>query len=227
MDKKFLVIGDIHGSPHWKDIINNQIKNINDSYIYFLGDYCDSHEYTGRQCIDNMIQIFELAEKHKDNIFLCLGNHDYHYMRFSNQKYSGYKYEYALDYYDILTKYAHLFKIVYEIATPSKNIFISHAGITKTFLKRANVVNPIELNDVFKENPQLFGFDMNSSDIYGDCITQSPLWVRPIALVQDMYKGYHIVGHTYVPFPQVLDNMCIVCSHDKNNFITNTINKGE
>ncbi|MDR2052315.1 MAG: hypothetical protein LBP80_02795, partial [Treponema sp.] len=51
------------------------------------------------------------------------------------------------------------------------------------------------INEAFAKDRNILTFD--GGDIYGDDVTQSPIWIRPRSLKRDPLAGYHqIVGHT-------------------------------
>ena len=216
----FLVIGDVHGESYWKKIIEDNSPPL----IFFLGDYCDSHKRTPREIIDNMIEIFDYARKNPDTVYLLVGNHDFHYMGYANSPYSGYNFAFTEEYKEVLLKNKDLFNMAITIESPNDKILISHAGVTNTFLERNNLTVET-LNDAWENTPKIFDFVREkNSNPYGDDIYQSPIWVRPEALMKDMVKDYHqIVGHTYVRQTRTFEinekmSLNIICSHDENNF---------
>jgi len=71
-----IVIGDIHGKSCWKDFLNQEFDQ-----AYFAGDYFDNYEQTPAVTqIRNFKEICDVARK-DSRIHLCLGNHDFQYMR--------------------------------------------------------------------------------------------------------------------------------------------------
>ena len=53
--KKIICIGDIHGNPIWKQIIE---KHINEDVLFiFIGDYFDSYQYTTEEQCNNFLDI--------------------------------------------------------------------------------------------------------------------------------------------------------------------------
>jgi hypothetical protein len=126
---------------------------------------------------------------------MCLGNHDYHYLSgVKNECYSGYQDFNSKKIAAILEKNIDLLQIVY--VTEDKYI-ISHAGVTSWFLASIGGKNPEDINRAFKIDRNILNF--NGQNIYGDDITQSPIWVRPDSLDKDHLPGYNqIVGHTPV-----------------------------
>ena len=105
--------------------------------------------------------------------------------------------------------------IVRTIRDSGKIFLFSHAGITKTWLGDDEL---LDVNDF-----GLNRFKFNGWDMYGDDITQGPLWVRPASLMRDGLQEYdgmkvvQVVGHTQQS-SLVLDDDFIFCD---------TLDKGE
>lgn len=180
---RIIVVGDIHGRNIWKDIVNKE-KGL----FIFLGDYFDSFDIPLEEQIGNFQDILEFS-KNNDCILLA-GNHDYHYLvpgeSFSGFQFSGYA---TINW--LLTT-ANL-----RIVARYKDFLFSHAGITNTWLKGR------DLEDVNDFNLKEFRF--NGRNVYGDDVTQGPLWVRPASLNKDglntmdslsTVRPIQIVGHT-------------------------------
>jgi hypothetical protein len=182
-------IGDVHGRPFWKHYIKDDY-----SVFYFVGDYFDSFDIPFSKQYSNFQEICKAA-RNDDRIKLCLGNHDYHYLSgVRRQQYSGFQ---DLNYKKIsavLEENIDLMKILY--ITEDKYI-ISHAGVTSWFLTSIKGADPIDINEAFEKDRNILNF--NGDNIYGDDITQSPIWVRPGSLQSNAIPGYNqIVGHTPV-----------------------------
>lgn len=191
-----VAIGDIHGRDTYKQFI----KDSHDE-VYFLGDYFDTHEGIGPgQQLDNFAEIVELAKK-DSRVHLCLGNHDYHYIlndRF--ERYSGFQEYHRFDIREALKAAEELFSVVFKT---EDNFLLSHAGVSKTFLASCNLTDPLEINQRYKEFPELL-MHYAYGDPYGDHPMNSPIWIRPRALFGDMLDGYtQIVGHTQTQFGEI------------------------
>jgi hypothetical protein len=82
---------------------------------------------------------------------------------------------------------------------------ISHAGVSATFMAKTGRngggfgTGDIEgVNEAFLKDRNILNFD--GWNIFGDDITQGPLWIRPNSLLDDHIPGYsQIVGHTGFP----------------------------
>ena len=186
-----LAIGDIHGKPFWEHFLDEDFTE-----YYILGDYFDSYGLSFKQEYANFKRIRNAAQE-DSRLKLCLGNHDYHYLKgiSDNERYSRFNYKHCAAIQEILEATIELFNIVY---LTSDHYLLSHAGVSRTFMQKARdkgFKTPERLNAAFRQERQLFAFA--GYDIYGNDISQGPLWIRPEALEQDTLPGYtHIVGHT-------------------------------
>ena len=184
-----LAIGDIHGRAFWKRYIEEDF-----SEFYFLGDYFDSFNLSFARQYRNFIEICR-AVRNDRRIKLCLGNHDYHYLRNVTEMYSGYQKYNSFEINQILEQNMDLLKIVY---VTEDNHIISHAGVSAWFMnqmKNAGYNNVEDINTAFNENRSVLNF--NGDDPFGDDITQSPIWIRPASLEKQPLPHYNqIVGHT-------------------------------
>jgi hypothetical protein len=195
---KIVAIGDIHGRSIWKDIVAKE--KYADKWV-FMGDYFDSHSngYSVNRQIENFKDILAFKNDNLDKVVLLFGNHCFHYLRDAGERYSGYQWHYAIDIGDIIhgALSSGLMQMCYKY---DKYVF-THAGITKTWAAANDVdLTNIEqsVNDLFKYQPYRFRFTMGEySNQSGDDITQTPIWVRPTSLKEDMIEGItYVVGHT-------------------------------
>jgi len=182
-------IGDVHGRSYWKSFIYDDYTE-----FYFVGDFFDSHTIPFHEQYRNFTEICNAARE-DSRIKLCLGNHDYHYLQnIIDQRYSGFQDNYSRKISAVLEDNIDLLKIVY---TTNDKIIISHAGVTEWFLKSINGKIPEDINHAFDDDRNILCF--NGLDIYGNDITQSPIWVRPESLEKNPLPGYsQIVGHTVI-----------------------------
>jgi hypothetical protein len=186
-----LAIGDIHGRDFWKNYLDEDFTE-----FYILGDYFDSFNIPFARQYRNFREICTEAGR-DSRIKLCLGNHDYHYLRGVTEKYSGFQDRYYFNIQDILEENIDLLKVVF--VTPDKYI-ISHAGVSRSFMRKMKAlgVKTIgEINEAFHKNRKILFFD--GRDNSGDDVSQSPLWIRPRSLNSEPAAGYNqITGHTPV-----------------------------
>ncbi|MCL1814345.1 MAG: metallophosphoesterase [Treponema sp.] len=205
-----LAIGDTHGRSFWKSYIKEEYKE-----FYFTGDYFDSFDIPFPKQQTNFLEICEAART-DNRIKMCLGNHDYHYLEGVNkQQYSGFQDNNHKKISAILEKNMDLLKIVF---VTKDNFIISHAGITEWFLNSIGGKRPEDINKAFEKDRNVLIF--NGINVYGDDITQSPIWVRPGSLQRNPLPGYsQIVGHT--PVRKIIedslngaDKLILIDTHD-------------
>jgi hypothetical protein len=185
-----LAIGDMHGRQYWKKYLYEDFTE-----YYILGDYFDSSFVSFTHQYNNFKEICETA-KRDNRIKLCLGNHDFHYLKnIPYQRYSGYQAYHADKIQEILEENISLLKILY--ATEDRYL-LSHAGLSRTFaqfMKDSGAKGIEDINALFLENRSLFIF--RGKNKYGNDCTQGPLWIRPTALESDPVAGFNqIVGHS-------------------------------
>lgn len=204
----FVVIGDIHGRSIWKKICAKHLNSIDK--IIFLGDYVSSYSISPEDQIWNLKEILSLKEQNKDKIVLLRGNHDIQHLGYPWAQCSGFesKVEEYLKHNSI--RFLENTQFVYKY----KNILFSHAGISNTWLrnikfKEGDIEKYIN-NLPITEN---FGFIPNNYyDFTGTSKTQSCTWIRPSALIDDLFLNYiQIVGHTTVKNITFLKNKLILC----------------
>src|SRR5690606_27598757 len=166
--------------------------------IIFVGDYFDTHEKINPlQQIDNFKKLLDYKKNHLEQIVLLFGNHDFHYLSTTHETYSGFKGFVKPEISSLLEKAidADLMQMCFVY---DRFLFV-HAGVTKTWCQEKDVdVTKIEqeLNYLLKWRPNTFCF--NGWDMYGDDISQSPIWVRPKSLLKDKIDYTQVVGHTQV-----------------------------
>jgi len=224
MIKKIIVIGDIHGRNIWEDIVNTTTA---DKYI-FIGDYFDSYNIISRnKIIDNFKKIIELKDSRPDDVVLLIGNHDYHYMPFVYDTYSGFdRVLKTMIGTDLLIENLHKFKMCHREC----DFLFSHAGISNAWL----ILNgwngePIDefVNDMWKYKPDVFKH--NGIDPYGDNINSSPIWIRPKSLMASNHNSkewIQVVGHTSFDNLTIIDNYYFIDCLANNEYLTIEINDG-
>lgn len=204
---KIVVLGDTHGSTLWKKIIEDEQPD----KVIFLGDYFDPYnKFLIKGMYDNFKEILKYKKKNKDKCILLIGNHDYHYMSFG----TNYSTRYSMDTYD---KYAKTLNTLYAdhtmvFAHQEDNIIFTHAGISKFWLENIAQLkeDTFTVDDINSVNPALFEFNNYTDqwDAYGDSVSQSPIWIRPQALLKSSIKNYiQIVGHTRMYRPCKEENI--------------------
>lgn len=200
--KKLICIGDIHGRDVWKRILEKEGEY---DRVVFLGDYFDSFYVPGLDQLHNFREICEVP-----NSVLLLGNHDYHYLpEVGDQGFSGYQSTMATS----ISYELNLNRDKLQMAYQFGEFVFTHAGISSVFmdivfgLGEWNESNMVELlNEQFKYKPRTFDFAkyMDPHRLVspaGNNVEQSPIWIRPKALMKANYdvlrkKVIQVVGHT-------------------------------
>ncbi len=221
MDRKIVVLGDTHGLDTWKKIVSD---NPDATKFIFIGDYVDSFHIPGYQQLENFRDILEFKRQNKDLVELLIGNHDFHYMPWADEQYSGYQKE-----YQFLLKVAMIDAIgVLKAAYKVDNLLFTHAGVTKTWWNNwfdhpwgDNIDE--EINDLFHHKPRAFRFQ--GTDYYGESITQGPFWVRSGSLAKDCIPELiHVIGHTPVKWIETHVNPIMIdcIEHGKKQYLVIT-----
>jgi hypothetical protein len=210
---KTIAIGDIHGRPYWKQIIEQEQDA--DRFI-FVGDYFDSFTIPGIDQINNFLDIIEFKKSTDKEVILLLGNHDYHYYPgIEDSGTSGYQTLMAPSIKIVLGDNKEHLQLVYQM----DEFLFSHAGISSEWLDDNitmwDVPNlSMYLNDLFYYKPASIDYrsfkyynqgDSNERAVlsrgYGNESYQGPIWIRPQALMVANKKTLRkkviqVVGHT-------------------------------
>lgn len=192
---KILVLGDTHGRPFWKEIIEKE----NPDKIIFLGDYVSTHEgISAEQQLSNLEEILTYKENNPDKVILLRGNHDTQHLGYYWAECSGWDGQVwgVMSQSEFKERFLKLTQWVY-IDEELETIF-SHAGVSGVWMKNSEIDSVHDINSL--EPSELFGFTPNYyGDCYGDSETQPPVWIRPQALCKCNVKGWdQVVGHTPV-----------------------------
>lgn len=192
---KILVLGDTHGRPFWKEIIEKE----NPDKIIFLGDYVSTHEgISAEQQLSNLEEILTYKENNPDKVILLRGNHDTQHLGYYWAECSGWDGQVwgVMSQSEFKERFLKLTQWVY-IDEELETIF-SHAGVSDVWMKNSEIDSVHDINSL--EPSELFGFTPNYyGDCYGDSETQPPVWIRPQALCKCNVKGWdQVVGHTPV-----------------------------
>lgn len=233
---KILVIPDIHGSIHWK---KNYIENIDKvDKCVVLGDYVDSFNLAerGLSAKENVEDLIATT-KNDGKTQLLLGNHDASYCFFAkgDPHVSGHQSSMALEYNSLFEKNKYYFKIAVEY----DGWVFSHAGFSKTWYKDCEnwwkqfykdepfPSNAIDLANEYwlRDDLRLLNYNDHDWSGYGDSISQTPLWIRPAALITDMCYPKQIVGHTEAKEPPLFienkskERLIVLDSREHNSFL--------
>ena len=198
---KTLIIPDIHGKTIWRPIVSKEQPD----RVVFLGDYFDCYDKISvAEQIFNYKQIVELKEKGEIEVIMLIGNHDHHY--FPEIGYTGTSGYQGMGKHDLeytITETRQHLQIAYQM----DEYLFTHAGVSEVFMNQIygeggwNIDTIAEdLNELFKHKPHAFEF--TGWDPYGNNEQQTPIWIRPTALMRANKKGeikkkyIQIHGHT-------------------------------
>jgi len=207
---KTIVLGDTHGRSFWKLITHLE----NPDRVIFIGDYFDSFQIKTDEQVNNFLDIIEYKKTSGVDVILLIGNHDIHYYpEVSDTGTSGYQtigrfqIEPTID-----TNREHL-----QMAYKMNEFLFTHAGVSSEWLDDNiigwNIDNMVDkINELFKYQPNKFNFRsfkqysndrIVSSDGHGNNTYQTPVWIRPKALMAAnkntlRKEVIQVVGHTWV-----------------------------
>lgn len=204
---KMIILGDTHGRPYWQKIVEKE-NNV-DRWV-FVGDYFDSRDITTHEQIENFKNILEFKKNNMDKVILLLANHDYHYLKSAQEKYSGFQKFKFIDINEVLEPAVQsgLITACYTY----ENYVFTHAGVTKTWCEDNDIdINHLadSINKALLERPEIFRFAIGDNlDNSGDDITQSPIWVRIPSLLKDKLDNkVFVVGHTTLKELTITDSL--------------------
>lgn len=129
------IIGDLHGRDCWKKFVRDPSI---DKWM-FLGDYCDSFNFSNVEILHNLKQIIQFKLNYPDKVVLLLGNHDLAYRWINDPDVpmcSGYRPEMAYDLHFLFNEHKNLFKVSHQI----NNHLFTHAGISEKWFNKHKTV---------------------------------------------------------------------------------------
>ena len=207
MNKKWIVIPDVHGRKFWRDVV----KGNEDERIIFLGDYLDPYSEEGitpEDAYNELLDIIAFKKEHPDNVTRLLGNHDLGYLdpgictvRQDMQNLNRNS--------QLLHENLSMFDLVADERFGYEKILFSHAGLRMTWLKQndwlfdLSTFQPTYINDLFHDSlrrDELYislsdtsiyrgGFDESGSIVWAD--------IEEFIYNNDELPGYiQIFGHT-------------------------------
>ena len=221
MNKKILIIPDVHGRTFWRTALDTG----NYEKIIFLGDYVDPYVYEGidkLQALSNFKAILSLKMIYRDKVVLLLGNHDLcYYSDHYRNKVGGdrYDYEHEKELQQLFRSRTDLFKLAHEETLGGKHYLFSHAGITMTWLKQNSgiIVKPdaAHLNHLLDTNKGMDTLAQVGAARWGIYPSGSMVWADIEELLESnpLSDTYQIVGHTMqLEGPIVTDKAaCLDC----------------
>jgi len=200
-NKPMIILGDIHGSTLWKEIV---AQNPDCCYV-FLGDYLDPYSKISNDVlIENLQEILALKKENPENVVLLLGNHDGHYFLKFVEKGSRYKFSIANKIKAIFIENSVLFQNAFQI----ENLLFTHAGVSQKWFDeyfKGNINENIakQLNNPTPKQLSTLGqcgFARGGYDACGGIF-----WADSTELKDPLQSFTQFVGHTRVPEIQKIE----------------------
>lgn len=214
---KVLIISDMHGSHNWEQA-KSIVKERKIDYVVSLGDWVDSWENKWPDQGENLQKAIDWFREDPKCRFMLFGNHCFSYITKTHdgQKVSGHQYEKQLEIQSIFENNKDVFHYCIEI----DGWIFSHAGISKTWVN--DYIKPI-FHTIYDTNEKVWDEKEFSVKLLDDTLRkhatsyhklnelidwhgtwsgsgnekiQGLLWIRPEALVKNMYYPQQVVGHT-------------------------------
>ena len=221
MNKKILIIPDVHGRTFWE----SALKSGDYEKIVFLGDYTDPYEMEGitnRDALKNFKSIIAFKQQNPEKVVLLLGNHDLHYYsKYYYELIGGVRYDpaSAAVLRHLFTKYDSFFQLAWETDWGGKHYLFSHAGITQSWLKQnmdlIGEPDAMHLNGLLHSNKGMEALAQVGAMRWGNYPSGSIVWADiNELLVSDSLSGvYQVVGHTMqYDGPIITDHLaCLDC----------------
>lgn len=199
---KIVVLGDIHGRPFWREIVEKESPDV----TIFLGDYVTTHElYTPEQQLTELKAILDYKEQNPGSVVLLRGNHDL----------DGLGYYWAACYPDardiqpemaadkpLGQRFLKNTQWLCGMDVADKPTLFAHAGVSQEWLSKIlGIKDKFDLSVLHEINSmepsEKFGFCGDRWDHSGTDPQQSCTWIRPNTLAEHHVPGWdQVVGHT-------------------------------
>lgn len=177
---KVVVIWDIHWRDIWKEIVK---KEDNSNRFIFLWDYFDSFDISVEDQINNFRDIVKFKRENNNKVTLLIWNHDLHYFPSVDEVYSWFNPIIKLqisEWLEDLRKSQTL-----EYITTHENYLFSHAWVSRKWK--------------LWKFPESYLFKKWDSSMNGNHPEQWPMWIRPLALLDNLLDNrIQVVWHTQV-----------------------------
>jgi hypothetical protein len=193
--KPKIIIGDVHGSTYWKNVIK---EKPNCRYL-FLGDYLDPYEEIGaKELLTNLKDIIRLKQEQPQDVVLLLGNHDLHYITSKINRSTRWNADIAKEAAELFTDNRDLF----QYACQEGNCIFTHAGISHKWFTdyfkgdtHKNIAAQLN-NPAPEQEAHLFA----CSEARGGLYEYGGIFWADIEELREPLRGFtQIVGHNRVP----------------------------
>ena len=200
-----IIIPDIHQKTGWK-----MVKKSADTFdkIFFVGDYYDHHgdaEVQDEEAVNNFLEIIEFKKQYPDKVFLCIGNHDLHYLEGFEAVSNFQSHNYGI-FRKALEDNLEYLNIAYEY----EGYVISHAGVSakwyERWMKIAQIKNyphegsPLEIiNGWFNLYKKTLNEikEMDANGVWN--VNEDPCWEKSLIL-QNMVKAFSFSDIGWDPY---------------------------
>lgn len=194
MNKKLILIPDIHGREFWKDAL--EFIESDNIPVVFLGDYLDPYPHEnidGTSAVNNFKEILEKT-KDKNNVTLLTGNHDCSYI-WPEDRICQCRTDYLN--FPVIQRLFRDNLERFKFGVEKEGFIITHAGIRDSWLKFTGLEKSDFLDKTIGEfDSKVIGSLGIVSDYrggYGDF--GSPVWAD-IREFNNTNGQNQIVGHT-------------------------------
>lgn len=226
MDKRYIIIPDVHGRPFWRAAV----KDVPDTPVIFLGDYIDPYDYEGipaEEVFPRFEEIIELKRAYPDAVTLLLGNHDLHYV---DRELEGGRFDslHANRNRAAILGNADLFDMAHVVTVGAMKLLFTHAGLRLGWIARHQEIFELAkytdwadcLNDMWHDESRRPALLKALEDVpysrWGRCLYGSPVWndVDDFDRDKDELPGYcQIFGHSQQEHDPVITDYyaCLDC----------------
>jgi predicted MPP superfamily phosphohydrolase len=193
---KIITIGDLHGSPVWKQILPEEWDR-----MVFIGDYVDSGDYSADEILVNLQEIIDLKKKYPEKVILLMGNHDLAYFYGGHERHycSGFKRSMLSQLFTIFTSNREIFQAAFQV----RDHLWTHAGVVQRWYDTYihDQVLPADENLACTLNRLFRSYYLplyHASALRGGLYEDGGIfWAHRDETSDDPLRGYHqVVGHT-------------------------------
>jgi hypothetical protein len=193
-----LIIPDVHGRGFWREPCSNIDKF---DKVIFLGDYLDPYPNEGITPLiarDNLKEIIEFVNTHKDKCVCLYGNHDLHY---THPSYDAKARSTRYDFNGAKQNCELLKQLPLQIAYEYDNFLFTHAGVNiKWYDNNKSIIGELSAHNLNKLIDSEEGIELLAQigrRRGGMYLTGSCVWNDVVDMVGKPWSNYiQVFGHT-------------------------------